>query len=57
MERHALSEQLDKMAKGFFENNDAGVDACPSGIGVPCACWIARHKYGGTVGPWQEVHF
>ena len=51
-----LNEQLDEMQKGFYENDDHGVDACPATIGdVPCACWLARHKYGGTMGPFQEV--
>lgn len=52
-----LSAKLDEMAKGFFENSDVGVDACPTTIpaDVPCACWMARHKYGGTMGPFQEI--
>ena len=50
--------RLDELKKGFFSNNDTGVDACPAGVvpkGVPCACWMARHKYGGNLGPYQEV--
>ena len=51
-----MAAKLKWMAKTFYENDDHGVDACPASIGdVPCACWMARHKYGGTMGPFQEV--
>ena len=50
--------RLEALQEGFFNNNDTGVDACPTArlpAGVPCACWMGRHKYGGTLGPYQEV--
>lgn len=50
-----LNRQLAALSKTFFENSDHGVDVCPPSIDVPCACWLARHKYGGTMGPFQEV--
>ena len=39
----------------FFENSDRGVDSCPPGIAMPCACWMAVNHYGGFFGPYQEV--
>ena len=54
----AMGERLDFLAKTFFENSDNASDACPRGAvppGVPCACWMAVHKYGGTMGPFQEI--
>lgn len=39
----------------FFTNNDTGVMSCPANITMPCACWMASHKYGGFLGPYQEV--
>lgn len=54
----AMSARLDQLAKSFFENRDNASDACPAGVlppNVKCACWMARHKYGGTMGPFQEV--
>jgi arylsulfatase I/J len=39
----------------FYSNNETGVMSCPSNITMPCACWMASHKYGGFLGPYQEV--
>jgi arylsulfatase A-like enzyme len=50
-----MKERLVEHRKTFFENNDRGVDSCPSGIGIPCACWAAVNYYGGFFGPYQEV--
>lgn len=53
-----MSTRLAALAKDFFDNDDKGVDACPAGVvpeGMPCACWLGRHHYGGTLGPFQEV--
>jgi hypothetical protein len=41
--------------ESFFSNNDTGTMSCPAGISMPCACWMATHKYGGFIGPYQEV--
>ena len=52
----AMRARLDALSARFFENADVGVDACPPHAlpaGVPCACWMAHHKYGGTLGPFQ----
>jgi len=54
----AMRARLTALAESFFENNDTGVDACPPGLvpkDVPCACWLARHHYGGNLGPFQEI--
>jgi len=44
----------------FFANHERGVDSCPAGwdrgAGAgSCGCWMARHKYGGAFGPFQEI--
>ena len=39
----------------FFSNTDTGTDSCPSTITGSCGCWMAKHKYGGAFGPFQEV--
>ena len=54
----AMRKRLDELAKSFFENHDNASDSCPAGVlppGVPCACWMAVYKYGGVMGPFQEV--
>jgi len=48
----ALSARLDALARGFFSNNDTGVDACPKGTPL-CGCWAAVHVHGGFLGPFQ----
>jgi len=52
---HELSARLQALAAGFFDNNDRGVDSCPAGIEMPCACWMAINHYGGFFGPYQEI--
>lgn len=47
-----LSARIDELAKGFFSNNDTGVDACPPGTNL-CGCWAAVHTWGGFFGPYQ----
>lgn len=52
----AMRARLETLSKSFFDNRDVGVDACPPGVlptGVPCACWMALHRHGGVMGPFQ----
>jgi hypothetical protein len=51
----AMKARLGELAKGFYSNNDTGVDACPPGISVPCACYLALpgNKWNGFFGPFQ----
>ena len=51
----AMQRRLIELRKDFFENNDRGMDSCPVGIDVPCACWMAVNYYGGFFGPWQSI--
>ena len=51
----ALIKRLAQLSKSFWANRERGVDACPPGAPGPCACWMAKHKYGGFLGPYQEV--
>jgi arylsulfatase A-like enzyme len=55
-----MKRRLETLRKGFFENDDKGVDSCPHGYkedgdDFPCACWMAVNYYGGFLGPYQEV--
>lgn len=49
----AMSARLAVLSKGFYSNNDTGVDQCPPGTTIPCACWMSQHRYGGFLGPFQ----
>ena len=42
-----------KLRASFWRNEERGVDSCPSGVEVPCACWMAKHRWKGTLGPYQ----
>jgi arylsulfatase I/J len=56
--RASMVARLAELSKGFFNNSDVGVDSCPPGVlkdGLPCACWWAKNKRGGVLGPYQEV--
>jgi len=51
----SMKHRLLELQKGFFENDDKTNDACPQDLDMPCACWMAINKYGGFLGPYQEV--
>lgn len=56
----SMKERLLLFRKGFFDNDERGVDSCPHGFNdhdheLKCACWMAVNKYGGFFGPFQEV--
>lgn len=51
-----MKSRLIEMRTSFFENGDKGIDSCPPGIDMPCACWMAVNYYGGFFGPYQEVN-
>ena len=51
----AMKHRLLELQEGFFENDDQANDACPDQSEMPCACWMAINKYGGFLGPYQEV--
>jgi len=50
-----MISRLDELKKGFYNNDEKGVDSCPSGIDMQCACWMAMNHYGGFFGPFQEI--
>lgn len=50
----AMNAALLAASARFFSNNDTGVDICPHGIAIPCACWAALHVHGGYFGPYQH---
>ena len=56
-----MQQRLIELRKGFFENDDRGVDSCPKGYNdddknLLCACWMAVNYYGGFFGPYQELN-
>ena len=56
----SMKKRLQELRRGFFENDDRGVDSCPKGYNdddnsLLCACWMAVNYYGGFFGPYQEV--
>ncbi len=51
----AMKKRLLDLKKGFYENDDTGVDSCPKDLDMPCACWMAINYYGGFLGPYQEI--
>ena len=57
--RH-MQQRLVELRRGFFENDDRGIDSCPKGYNdtdkdLLCACWMAVNYYGGFFGPYQDV--
>ena len=50
--RH-LEQRLAAHRPGFYSNDERGRDACPPGTPGLCACWAARHTWGGFLGPFQ----
>ena len=50
-----LTARLTELKRGFWSNNDTGVDVCPPGIKMPCACYEALpgNKWDGFFGPYQ----
>ncbi|CAB9504225.1 Arylsulfatase B [Seminavis robusta] len=56
----AMKKRLEELRKGFYDNDDRGIDSCPEEYAdednkLPCACWMATNYYGGFLGPYQEV--
>jgi len=50
----ALQAEVNK----FFSNNDHFTHDCPKNgtAGTPnCACWLAKNKYGGFLGPYAML--
>jgi len=53
-----LSARLTELSKGFFSNNDTGVNSVlcnqNTNASVPCACYMALEYWNGFLGPYQE---
>jgi hypothetical protein len=49
-----LSAQLDAYSRKFFKNSDKFENDCPAGT-KNCACWFAKEKYGGFMGPYAKT--
>ncbi|CAE7245189.1 ARSB [Symbiodinium natans] len=47
----SMSRQLQQLQLGFFENQDRFANSCPREV-ANCACWLARNRYGGFLGPY-----
>lgn len=48
-----LAGRLVAARAAFYSNEERGEDACPPGTPGLCACWAARHVWGGYLGPYQ----
>ena len=52
---HTLSLEVGE----FFSNRDTFVNDCPSDLDpekdLGCACWMAKHRYGGFMGPFAML--
>eukprot|EP01051_Picozoa_sp_SAG22_P002535 SAG22_NODE_114_length_19318_cov_13.809980_9_plen_209_part_00 len=52
----AMAKLLSDERAKFFSNSDTGTNSCPPDTGAEnCACWMAKNKYGGAFGPFQEI--
>lgn len=50
-----LSTILQAMKAKFFQNHDKFTDDCPAGT-KDCACWMAKSRYGGFMGPFAMLN-
>eukprot|EP01052_Picozoa_sp_SAG31_P077117 SAG31_NODE_36454_length_313_cov_0.728972_1_plen_59_part_10 len=50
-----MTAMLTKEVASFYSNQERGHDSCPPNIHGSCGCWMAKNKYGGAFGPFQEV--
>jgi len=48
-----MTARLNVLRQGIWNNHDVGVDVCPPGINMPCACWVALNRNRGFLGPYQ----
>ena len=48
-----MKDRLSALKEGFYTNDDVGVDVCPGGLDVDCACWAGANVWGGFFGPYQ----
>jgi len=69
--RDQLLERFHKLSHGFWQNDQAGHDSCPTDfrlmvqigsnpvkqreVSLPCSCWMAEQNWNGVVGPYQDV--
>ena len=54
-----MARALSLEVAGFFSNKDKFVNDCPANLDpekdLGCACWMAKHKYGGFMGPFAML--
>ena len=50
-----MANELDELKKGFYSNNEKGMDSCPPNITVECACWMAQNYWNSFFGPYQYM--
>jgi hypothetical protein len=51
----AMTARLAELRKGFYSNEDRGVDVDGCAGKGDCACWAAANVWGGFFGPWQKA--
>jgi len=52
----SMKKSLDDLKGTFFQNHDKFENDCPSGSGGNCACWMAKNRYGGFMGPFAMTN-
>ena len=50
-----MNNTLTALRKGYYSNDEKGIEFCPSNITMRCQCWTALNKYGGFWGPSQYL--
>ena len=50
-----LNQRLVELKKGYYTNNERGIEKCPKNITMSCQCWAALNIYGGYWGPSEYL--
>jgi len=51
----SMTALLAEMSAKFFQNHDKFLNDCPAGT-QDCACWMAKSRYGGFMGPFSMLN-
>ncbi len=50
-----MQARFNYLKQFYYNNNELGTNSCPPNITGECACWMAENRYGGFLGPYQEL--
>jgi len=48
----SMKNTLVNLTRAFFQNHDKFQNDCPASVKGDCACWMAKNRYGGFMGPF-----